>query len=71
MNEKKKNNVKTIVKDILIACVIAFVISLFIRPTLVKETSMEPTVRADDYVIEFLMYVLADPLNIDPEIFAK
>lgn len=51
MNEKKKNNVKTIVKDILIACVIAFVISLFIRPTLVKETSMEPTVRADDYVI--------------------
>lgn len=51
MNEKTRDNVKMIIKDILIACAIAFLISLFIRPTLVKETSMEPTIHPNDYVI--------------------
>lgn len=51
MSEKRRDNVKGMIRDILIACAIAFVISLFIRPTLVKETSMEPTVHPNDYVI--------------------
>ena len=52
LNERKRrDNVKGMIRDILIACAIAFVISLFIRPTLVKETSMEPTVHPNDYVI--------------------
>lgn len=48
---KAKENAKIIIKDVAIACAIAFAISIFIRPTLVKETSMEPTVYPNDYLI--------------------
>lgn len=51
MSDKTKQNLKELIKDLLIACVIAFLISLFIRPTLVKETSMEPTVMPSDYLL--------------------
>ncbi|MEG0662879.1 MAG: signal peptidase I [Anaerovoracaceae bacterium] len=40
-----------IAKDLIIAGVIALGISIFIRPTLVRETSMEPTVEPSDYLL--------------------
>ncbi len=48
---KGKSKIKTIVKDVFIACVIAILISIFISPTLVRETSMEPTIEPDDYLL--------------------
>lgn len=45
------DNAKILIKDVIIACVIALAISFFIRPTIVRETSMEPTVKPSDYLI--------------------
>ena len=45
------DNARLIVKDIVIACIIALVISAFVRPTIVQETSMEPTVEPQDYLL--------------------
>lgn len=45
------DNARIIVKDVIIACIIALVISAFIRPTIVQETSMEPTVEPQDYLL--------------------
>ena len=45
------DNARLIVKDVVIACIIALVISAFIRPTIVQETSMEPTVEPKDYLL--------------------
>ena len=45
------DNARLIVKDIIIACIIALVISAFVRPTIVQETSMEPTVEPRDYLL--------------------
>ena len=42
---------KLLIKDIIIACLIALVISFFIRPTIVRETSMQPTVEPNDYLL--------------------
>ena len=44
-------NARLIVKDVIIACIIALVISAFVRPTIVQETSMEPTVEPRDYLL--------------------
>lgn len=38
------------IKDILIAAVIAFVVIQFIKPTVVKQSSMEPTFHENDYL---------------------
>ena len=45
------DNARIIIKDVIIACIIALVISAFIRPTIVQETSMEPTVEPRDYLL--------------------
>ena len=45
------DNLKLILKDVLIACAIALLISFIVRPTIVKETSMEPTVEPSDYLL--------------------
>lgn len=45
------DNLKLILKDVLIACGIALLISFIVRPTIVKETSMEPTVEPSDYLL--------------------
>ncbi len=45
------DNARLIIKDIVIACIIALVISAFVRPTIVQETSMEPTVEPRDYLL--------------------
>ncbi|QIB70182.1 signal peptidase I [Aminipila butyrica] len=42
---------KGFIKEILIAVVIALVIMQFIKPTIVKESSMEPTLYANNYVL--------------------
>ena len=38
------------IKDILIACAIALLIMTFIKPTIVKESSMQPTLYANNYI---------------------
>ncbi|MCI7145587.1 MAG: signal peptidase I [Clostridiales bacterium] len=43
--------VKSLIKDILIAVVIVVAISFVIKPTIVKEHSMEPTLYGNDYLI--------------------
>lgn len=43
-------NLKAWIKDILIAIVIAVLITQFIKPTIVKEHSMEPTLQENDYI---------------------
>ena len=45
------DNLKMILKDVLIACVIALAISCFVRPTIVRETSMQPTIQPNDYLL--------------------
>lgn len=42
---------KDLLKDILIAVILASIILFFIRPTVVKQTSMQPTFNPNDYVI--------------------
>lgn len=57
MNEEQKKKpllsktVKSVILDIIIAVCIALVITIFIRPTLVKETSMTDTLQPNDYLI--------------------
>jgi signal peptidase I len=43
------------IKDILIAVIIAVVIIQFIKPTIVKESSMEPNFYANDYLFVYKM----------------
>jgi signal peptidase I len=42
---------KAIVRDILLALLLAFVISMLIRPTIVKEISMLPTLQENNYLM--------------------
>ena len=42
---------KSLIKDIIVAAVLAAVILTFIRPTIVKQTSMQDTLNPNDYVI--------------------
>ena len=51
MSDKTKGTIKELVKDVIIAVVIVAGVSIFIRPTLVKETSMEPSIEPNDYLI--------------------
>lgn len=61
---------KSLIKDILIAAVIAAAILAFIRPTIIKQTSMEPTLEENDYVIMYKMaYRNHDPKRGDIVIF--
>ena len=54
---KKENKAgwKEWVKDILIAVVIAVIIVQFIKPTIVKESSMEPNFYENDYLFVYKM----------------
>lgn len=42
---------KGLIKEVLIAVVIAFIIMQFIKPTIVKESSMQPTLYENNYII--------------------
>lgn len=46
-----KDFVKSLIKDILIAIAIVVAVSFVIKPTIVKEHSMEPTLYGNDYLI--------------------
>lgn len=46
-----KTNLKELLKDILIALAIVLVISVCIKPTIVKGTSMNPTLYENNYLI--------------------
>jgi len=47
----EKSEMKGLLKEILIAVVIAFVIMQFIKPTIVKESSMQPTLYENNYIL--------------------
>ena len=52
---------KEFIKDIIIALIIVAAITFVIKPTIVKETSMEPTLYGNDYLIlNKLSYVHKD-----------
>lgn len=42
---------KEFIKDIIIALVIVAAITLIIKPTIVKESSMEPTLYENNYLL--------------------
>lgn len=49
--EKKDTGIWGWIKDILVAILIAALILVFIKPTIVKESSMQPTLYENDYLI--------------------
>ena len=51
MNAEKKENLKGLLIDLLIAVVIVAVITIFLRPTVVRQTSMEPSLEPGDYLL--------------------
>lgn len=55
---------KSLVKDIVIAGLLAGAVMVFIRPTIVKQTSMQDTLNPNDYII---MYKMAYAGDREPE----
>ena len=52
---------KEFIKDVIIALVIVYAITLVIKPTIVKEKSMEPTLYGNDYlIINKMAYIRKD-----------
>ena len=49
-NKKNNSGVRGWVKDIAVAVIIAVVVLQFIKPTVVREHSMEPTLHSNDYL---------------------
>lgn len=45
--------IKSLIKDIIIALILAAAVLYFIRPTIVKQTSMQPTMNPNDYIIMY------------------
>ncbi|MBQ6622224.1 MAG: signal peptidase I [Mogibacterium sp.] len=45
--------IKSLIKDIIIALILAGIVLYFIRPTIVKQTSMQPTMNPNDYIIMY------------------
>ena len=50
-NGGKKPVGKTVAKDLGVAVILALAVSVFASPTVVHETSMQPTIDPDDYLI--------------------
>lgn len=64
------SNMKEWIKDILIAVVIAIVIMQFIKPTIVKECSMQPTLYENNFIIlSRQAYLFGEPENGDIIVF--
>ena len=58
------------VRDILIACAIALLIMVFIKPTVVQERSMQPTLYADNYILlSRQAYLFSEPRHGDIVVF--
>ena len=47
------NFVKSLIKDIIVAAILAAVVISFVRPTIVKQTSMQDTLNPNDYIIMY------------------
>ena len=63
-------NTKAWIKDIVIALVIGLVIIQFIKPTIVKEHSMQPTLNENDYIfLSKQAYLFHDPKPGDIIVF--
>ena len=45
--------VKSLIKDIIVAAILAAVVISFVRPTIVKQTSMQDTLNPNDYIIMY------------------
>ena len=45
--------VKSLIKDIIVAAILAAVAISFVRPTIVKQTSMQDTLNPNDYIIMY------------------
>ena len=74
VDTKKKNSRRSElfawVRDICIAIVLAFVISMFITPTIVREHSMDDTLHNNDYLILWKMaYKIGQPEYGDIVVF--
>ncbi|SHJ90815.1 signal peptidase I [Tepidibacter formicigenes] len=70
MSNKLKKEIIEWVKTIAISLVIAFVITQFIRPTLVKGYSMYPTLEENDYlIINRIPYTTHEPSRGDIVVF--
>jgi len=58
------------IKDILIAVLIAVLIMTFIKPTIVKESSMQPTLYANNYIfLAKQAYLFSEPKRGDIVVF--
>ena len=65
-----KSGAKEIIKDVLIALAIALVIIQIVRPTVVKESSMEPTLYENNYVfLAKQAYTFGEPERGDIIVF--
>lgn len=45
--------VKSLIKDMIVAAILAAVVISFVRPTIVKQTSMQDTLNPNDYIIMY------------------
>lgn len=62
--------IKSLVIDIIIAVILAAAVLFFIRPTVVKQTSMQDTLNPNDYIIMYKRaYVSNEPQRGDIVIF--
>ena len=52
--------VKSLIKDIIGAAILAAVVISFVRPTIVKQTSMQDTLNPNDYIIMYGMAYSGD-----------
>lgn len=52
--------VKSLIKDIIVAAILAAVVISFVRPTIVKQTSMQDTLNPNDYIIMYRMAYSGD-----------
>lgn len=69
-SKTKGNIIKEWLKDIAIALVIAIIVLQFIKPTIVKESSMEPTLYENHYLLlNKMAYKLDEPDRGDIIVF--
>jgi len=62
--------IKGWIKDIVIACAIALLIMAFIKPTIVKESSMQPTLYTNNYIfLSRQAYLFSEPKAGDIIVF--
>ena len=69
-NKSLKSSIIEWVKVFGLAIILAFVITLFIKPTLVRGDSMVPTLHENDYlIINRIGYKIGQPENGDVIVF--